>query len=82
MAAPNMNGHLHLADAHQNSPASFEVLLTLQCMLYAFLCIWAGLKTGLINSSTKNITFNIRNVLLPVAYFREFFQEFENHLIF
>ena len=24
MAAPNMNGRLHLADAHQNSPASLE----------------------------------------------------------
>ena len=25
MAAPNMNGRLHLADAHQNSPASFGI---------------------------------------------------------
>ena len=24
MAAPNMNGRLHLADVHQNSPASLE----------------------------------------------------------
>ena len=23
MAAPNMNGRLHLSDVHQNSPASF-----------------------------------------------------------
>ena len=25
MAAPNMNGRLHLADAHQNSPASLQI---------------------------------------------------------
>ena len=25
MAAPNMNGRLHLTDVHQNSPASFEI---------------------------------------------------------
>ena len=24
MAAPNMNGRLHLTDVHQNSPASLE----------------------------------------------------------
>ena len=29
MAAPNTNGRLHLADAHQNSPASFKNLIFL-----------------------------------------------------
>ena len=27
MAAPNMNGSLHLTDVHQNSPASFSNIL-------------------------------------------------------
>ena len=27
MAAPNMNGRLHLTDVHQNSPASFVIQL-------------------------------------------------------
>jgi hypothetical protein len=27
MAAPNMNGRLYLADAHQNSPASFGIFV-------------------------------------------------------
>ena len=26
MAAPNMNGRLHLTDVYQNSPASFDIL--------------------------------------------------------
>ena len=30
MAAPNMNGRLHLTDVHQNSPASFTSS-SLQC---------------------------------------------------
>ena len=33
MAAPNMNGRLHLADKHQNSPASLQTIVAFQHIL-------------------------------------------------